>query len=210
MKLASIVKAPLIHLEIHVGTPPTEIWLRPNLRPVVWLVVAAVVVSGGLCLAVWAVGATAWLLLAAACVGVPSAFVALLATAAARPRLQRVGDHLRIRLAPTGFEEVPLDAVECFFLGSSPITRSGVATCGGQAAFRVNTLVLRLAERASDYAARPTFTPWGTWDDGYAVFDGRWCEPLSADLARQLSRKLLDAKRSPGEAGSAAAAGVGP
>jgi hypothetical protein len=76
---------------------------------------------------------------------------------------------------------------------------------------------MRLAERFADYAKRPTFTPWGTWDDGYVVFDGRWCEPLSADLAKQLSRRLIDAKRSlseeqasKGVSSAGQSAGVGP
>jgi hypothetical protein len=106
-----------------------------------------------------------------------------------------VGGYLRVRLSPTTVEDVPLDAVECFFQGSNPIDRSGELTFGDHAAFRVNTLVMRLAERAADFSKRATFTPWGTWDDGYVVFDGRWCEPLSADLARRLSRQLVDAKR---------------
>jgi len=46
------------------------------------------------------------------------------------------------------------------------------------------------------------------------VFDGRWCEPLSAELARHLGRRLIDAKRSAAgatpapEPGPAAAEGV--
>jgi hypothetical protein len=49
------------------------------------------------------------------------------------------------------------------------------------------------------------------------VFDGRWCEPLSADLAKQLSRRLIDAKRSlseeqvsKGVSSADQSAGVGP
>ena len=60
---------------------------------------------------------------------------------------------------------------------------------------RVGTLVMRVAERAADWQARPTFVPWGTWSDGAIVFDGRWCAPLSVELARQLSGKLVAAKR---------------
>ena len=56
-------------------------------------------------------------------------------------------------------------------------------------------LVMRVAERAADWQARPTFVPWGTWSDGAIVFDGRWCAPLSVELARQLSGKLVAAKR---------------
>jgi hypothetical protein len=64
-----------------------------------------------------------------------------------------------------------------------------------QPTHRVGTLVMRVAERFKEWQARPTFTPWGTWQEGAIVFDGRWCEPLSVELARRLSGKLVDAKR---------------
>jgi hypothetical protein len=191
----------------------SEIWLRGNLRPVAWLAAVATVVAGGLSAAVaMAASSLPYSLLVAAFCGIAGAVIGMLASAAARPRLEHVDGCLRVRLSPTAVEDVPLDAVECFFQGSNPIARSGEPTCGDHAAFRVNTLVMRLAERAADFSKRATFTPWGTWDDGYVVFDGRWCEPLSADLARQLSRRLVDAKRSlaEGHSSESQSAGVGP
>jgi hypothetical protein len=186
---------------------PAEPWLRGNLRPVLWLAAAGLGIAGvGMSAAVFAAApAVVWLVLATTGLAGGLA-IGMLARAAARPRLERRGDVLRVRLSPTKTEDVPLDVVECFFPGSNPISRSGEPTCGSHAAFRVNTLVMRLAERAGDQAARPTFTPWGTWDDGYVIFDGRWCEPLSPELARTLGRRLIEAKRSR----QVAAAGSGP
>lgn len=176
---------------------PAETWLRGNLRPVLWLTGAGLVLAVAV-LAAAACGVvppSAWsLLLTVGLAGVM--VVGLLARAAARPRLERRGDVLRVRLSPSATEDVPLDVVECFFPGSNPIDRQGEPTCGSHAAFRVNTLVMRLAERAADQAERPTFTPWGTWTDGYVIFDGRWCEPLSPELARAIGRRLIEAKRS--------------
>jgi len=179
------------------GSQHAEIWLRGNVRPVAWLaLLMAVVASGLIAVAIMMATATlSWLLVAVFC-GVAAVGVGMLACVAARPRLERRGEFLQIRLSPTAVQRVPLDAVECFFQGSNPIARSGEPTCGEHAAFRVNTLVMRLAERAAEVSSCPTFTPWGTWNDGYVIFDGRWCEPLSADLARTLSRRLIDAKRS--------------
>jgi hypothetical protein len=174
-----------------------EIWLRGNLRPVAWLAALAAVIAGVLGVTVaLAAASLSYSLLVATVSCIAGAVIGTLASAAARPRLERVDNCLRVRLSPTSVEDVPLEAVECFFQGSNPIARSGEPTCGDRAAFRVNTLVMRLAERYANFSKRPTFTPWGTWDDGYVVFDGRWCEPLSADLAKQLSRRLIDAKRS--------------
>ncbi|MFM8804023.1 MAG: hypothetical protein ACKOK8_08955 [Planctomycetia bacterium] len=186
-----------------------EIWLRGNLRPVTWLAAVAAVTAFGLFAALALAGpapAAAWLAVTILSL-VMAAVVGMLSFAAARPRLVCAGDRLRIRLSPTVVHDVPLDVVECFFQGSNPIARTGEPTCGDHAAFRVNTLVMRLAERAADFSRRPTFTPWGTWDDGYVVFDGRWCEPLSAEVARRLSRELLDAKRA---TAASAPSGAGP
>lgn len=193
MKLAAIVKAQSMDERGRAG----EIWLRGNLRPVVWLAAVAAAFDFAVfaALVVWAPASTTILLAASLC-GIVGGVVTALAAVAARPRLQRVEDCLRVRLSPTAVEDVPLDAVECFFQGSNPIARSGEPTCADHAAFRVNTLVMRLAERATDFSKRTTFTPWGTWDEGYVVFDGRWCEPLSPELAREIGRRLVEAKRS--------------
>ena len=211
MKLAAIVKAQSTNEPVRAG----EIWLRGNLRPVAWLAAVAAVIAGGCVVAAGLLASSlpSFLLVAAPACGTAAGIVGTLMSTAARPRLERVGDLLRIRLSPTTVEEVPLDAVECFFQGSNPITRSGEPTCGDHAAFRVNTLVMRLAERAADFSKRTTFTPWGTWDDGYVVFDGRWCEPLSPEFARQIGRRLVEAKRSLAERRSfegQSAPGVGP
>jgi hypothetical protein len=36
---------------------------------------------------------------------------------------------------------------------------------------------------------------WGSWEEGNVVFDGRWCEPLSPAMARDISARLLEARR---------------
>jgi len=185
--------------------PPAEIWLRGNVRPVVALAAVAAVVLAGCIAATTLTDAGLRLRPAVAAASAAlAAAVGLLAVVASRPRLLLARDALLVRLSPTRVERLPLDVAECFFPGSHPLTRSGGPTCEHHAAFRVNTLVLRLAERAEDYRARPTFTPWGTWDDSYVVFDGRWCEPLSPELARRLGRLLVDAKRAAAAAGAKA------
>jgi len=168
-----------------------EVWLRGNRRPALAL--------GG-ALAALAVAAVAAVLvvrppLAIACLVAGAAAVGLLVAAgfvwaASQPRLVRRGDALEIRLSPLGVERVPLEVVECVFPGSQPL-----AADDGTADRRVGTLVLRLAERATAWRSRPVARAWGAWDDGNVVFDGRWCEPLSQALARDLSGRLLEARR---------------
>lgn len=178
--------------------PVAEVWLRGNLRPAALLAGAAI--AAGTVLAVLAA------LPQTAAVGLPLAIgfavlagplVAGLGFAAVQPRLSRHGDVLRVRLAPLTAQDVPLEFVECFFMGShvlpDPQGRDDVPT------HRVGTLVMRIAERATAWQVRPTFAPWGTWADGAVVFDGRWCEPLSVEVARGLSARLVEAKRARAE-----------
>ena len=193
--------------------PSAGIWLRGNVRPVV---VLAVLAKGAMLVSL---GLWAWWTSAAAAAGPASgAFLAIwlaigalvlgLTAAASRPRLTLVGDTLRVRLSPTRVEEVPLAVVECFFLGSQALQQPGTPRAD-LPTHRVGTLVMRVAERAIDYQQRPTFAPWGTWAEGAIVFDGRWCEPLSVDLARRLSASLLAAKRAADASALQTCAGVG-
>lgn len=170
-----------------------EVWLRGNVRPVaglaaIVLVAAAAAAAGlaaaGLRGAVWAVALAAAGTLAAA---------ALVARAAAAPRLARVGDRLEVRLAPGRTERVPMEVVECVFRGSEPLPEGRGAEAAAR--FRVGTLVVRFAERATEWKSRPAFRPWGTWDDGHVVIDGRWCEPLSREKVQAIAAALLEAKR---------------
>jgi hypothetical protein len=170
-----------------------EVWLRGNVRPVAVLaaatgVAAAAAVAGfaaaGLGWAAWIVGAVAGAALAAG---------ALVAREAAAPRLARDGDRMMVRLALGRVERVPLEMVECVFRGSErlPEHEGDEATSGR----RIGTLVVRFAERAAEWKERPAFRPWGTWDDGHAVIDGRWCEPLSRETVERIAAALLEAKR---------------
>lgn len=170
-----------------------RVWLRGNRRA------AAAAIGGGalaalvlLLVARVAAGAWPWRV-GAGLAAAPLAAGAALAAAAARPRLLPRGDRLVVRVGLLSAEEVPLGIVECFFLGSRlepPPVDDG--TRGGE---RVRTLVMRLAERATAFASRPTFAPFGSWAEGSVTFDGRWCEPLSVDLVRRLNRELAAAKR---------------
>ena len=172
---------------------PGEIWLRGNPRPALAVFVAAATAAAvGVVVASMREPAWAWGL---AAVFIPLlAAAAALARAAARPRLMRRGSTLEVRLSPLGVHRVPLEIVECVFPGFQPL---GGGEDGGAAVAprRVNTLVVRLAERATEWRARPVTAAWGGWDDGTIVFDGRWCEPLSPALVRHIAARLVDAKR---------------
>lgn len=169
-----------------------EVWLKGNVRPALGLVLLlTAAVAGGAVIVLlanppvwvaWVTGGVGFLLAVGA---------AALTWAATQPRIERRGSLLRVRLSPHAAHDVPLEIVECVFLGSQPI---GAADAEAQR-LRVGTLVVRLAERAADWRERSTFKPWGSWQDGHVVVDGRWCEPLSLDVARGVSARLVEAKR---------------
>lgn len=170
----------------------SEVWLRSNPRPAV---AGAAVIALAVAVAVallWAGGGPAWTWWAAAVAAAAGGvIVAAILVTASLPRLVRQGDRLRVRLSPLAAHDVPLEIVECVFPGSSPL----VGTESTAAPRRVGTVVVRLAERAVDWKTRPTFAAWGTWSDGHVVVDGRWCEPLSLEVTKQLGQRILEAKR---------------
>lgn len=174
-----------------INREPDAVWLRGNVRPVL----------GGAAVAAALVAGLAWLALRPAAQPMErglfgglaaglAAIVILFLRAAAQPRLGRRGDRLVARLAPFTVHEVPLDVVECVFHGSQPLDAAH-----GTPPLRVGTIVVRLAERATEWRERPSFAPWGSWTDGHIICDGRWCEPLSVERARAISASLLEAKR---------------
>ncbi len=173
-------------------TDDSEIWLRGNVRPAIGLGVAVVAVGSLVMAAVAALGPPAGVAWAVAAICLAGVLVAgAVAWAARRPRLVHRGGVLEVRLSPLAVQRVPLEIVECVFPGSH-LLGAGEPSAADR---RVTTLVLRLAERAVEWRSRPTVPAWGTWHDGSVVVDGRWCEPLSPELARGISARLLEAKR---------------
>ena len=167
-----------------------EVWLRSNPRPALAGAVAVAVALAVAAVALRASGGPTWGWWALAAAGAAGgALATALVVTAALPRLVRQGDVLRVRLSPLAAHDVPLEIVECVFPGSSPLEGNAAAPR------RVGTVVVRLAERAVAWKQRPTFAAWGTWNDGHVVIDGRWCEPLSLEVTKQLGHRILEAKR---------------
>jgi hypothetical protein len=168
-----------------------DVWLRGNPRPAAVGVAACCLTAVAAVAVARAAGAPPWVTWTLGAAGaVAVGCTAALLAAAAAPRLERRGGAVRIRLAPRSAHDVPLEIVECVFPGSQVLAEANSA-----ASRRVGTVVIRLAERAGEWRARPTFAPWGSWDDGHVVIDGRWCEPLSMEVTKRLAERLLAAKR---------------
>jgi hypothetical protein len=176
-------------------------WLGANLRLACLLAVVAsflflssLVVCG---IAVWnSGGISVFAFLCSVVLGILACIIGGVAFTAKQGRIFLEDSDLLVRLGPGSIERLPLDAVECFFLGSQLVDRSGDPVASEEAAFRVGTLVIRVAERYA-HRASGRYGIWAHWEDGYLVVDGRWSEPLVVETLRRINGRLAVAKRQP-------------
>ena len=98
-------------------------------------------------------------------------------------------DQLWVNLGAGAPLSVPVEMVKSFFFGSIPLGKS-TAEDGP----KTMTLVLRLASEAGEWAQREVSPKLGRWSDGYIIFHGAWCEPLTYDLLESLNARLTIAQ----------------
>ncbi|MBT4693949.1 MAG: hypothetical protein HOB73_11445 [Planctomycetaceae bacterium] len=112
-----------------------------------------------------------------------------------RPLLGYSGGDLLVYLRPPHVVRVPIEFVEVFFAGQSEthIPRPRRQTKGPVPESR--NVVVRLAERASQFQTHPVKPSLGSWEEGYIVVRGTWSEPINKDLFRRLNRRLIEIHR---------------
>ena len=165
-----------------------EVWLKPNRRALTlamaipWLLTA---------LGVWLTwkpdGYMRWFGLMLSLAGISA--ILFLGAMCWQPRLAVQDDRMLLFLQLGKPLSVPLSIVECVFLGR-PETHSALSQRN-----RMVSLVIRLAEAATEFKQRAVKPALGRWEDGYITIHGAWCEPLTLELAQQLNTKLRDAQR---------------
>ena len=170
-----------------------EYWLRPNIRvmllsmipPALLFLVGAVLaagVSGDDPFFRW---------LGAVVAGISGVVLGIFFYVSRLPRLAYRDGYLLLYLRSFDPIWLPVDVVECFFLGQA-------STKMGQHAgeeVEASTVVVRLAEKASEWHQQEVKPLLGRWCDGYITIHGAWCEPLSAQRVNELNHKLAEAKR---------------
>ena len=176
-------------------------WLKSNLRLAGLLAVIASFLflsSLAICgVAIWFSGdLSGATFVFSAGLGILSCIIGYIAFTAKQARIYFEDSELLVRIGPATVERLPLDAVECFFLGSQPLDHSGDPVASDEAAFRVGNLIVRVAERYG-HLASGRHGPWACWEDGYLVVDGRWSEPLVVETLRRINGRLAVAKRQP-------------
>jgi len=108
------------------------------------------------------------------------------------PRLAYRDGYLLVYLSGTQPIRVPVDVVECFFLGQSA---SWLPTKDGKQV-QAASVVVRLAETAKQWHDQQVKPAMGQWNDGYITIRGTWCEPLDATVIRRLNHHLAEVHRS--------------
>jgi hypothetical protein len=172
-----------------------EQWLRANRRAVLMgMVVPTAFGLIGLVLVAGAIGTLdfVWLRVVGGAVLALALFVMIaMCQQLRRPRLAYEDGCLLIYLSLGPPISVPLEHVECFLMGQGSAHLPGKQS---QAA-EVVTVVVRLAEKATDYAQRDVKPALGSWCDSHVTILGTWCEPLDESVVRRLNRRLAEVNR---------------
>ncbi len=173
----------------------SEIWLRANPKAV-WplLFLPTLLVVAGLAGMAWCVtcdaGAAFWLTSAAILV-LGLAPLAVLLRWSRLPRLAYQEAQLLVYLDHAQPMRVPIEVVECFFRGTGETLLPGAK---GDVV-KTATIIVRLAEAAREWHARPSRPSLGVWADGYITLRGTWCEPITPELLRRLNARLVEVHR---------------
>lgn len=170
-----------------------DVWVRPNRRAI--LIGCALPLGGSILLAllaIWCGSMSRWLGVALGGMALAAGTLAAAILLQLRvPRLAYAQDDLLVYTGEHRPVRLPIDIVECFFLGQAP-TELGHSSLE-EAESR--NLVVRLAERASDWHHREIKRSIGHWCDGYITISGIWCEPIDAEMLQELNHRLVEVKR---------------
>jgi hypothetical protein len=106
------------------------------------------------------------------------------------PRLAVRNGALLVGLRLGSTIRMPLEVTECAFLGRGP----GDIPGRGEKEIKIANLVVRLDQRATEWAKRDVWPAFGTWTDGYITIRGAWCEPLTLEVVQHINQRLHELK----------------
>jgi hypothetical protein len=172
-----------------------EVWLRTNRRALAMgMILPGLILAGSLGGLAWAAGTGRhWAIGLAFFSGALLALWMLgeLLFALWQPRLAFEGGKLLVFLEPTQPTPVPIEIVECFFLGQGP---SELPKLAGREPETQN-VVVRLAESAAEWKHRDVKPAIGHWCEGYITLRGSWCERITPTIMQRLNRRLAEVHR---------------
>ncbi len=172
-----------------------EVWLRPNRR--IFVVASgglALVAAGGIMLLVMASHGGLFAL-GCAMLGLGLLGIAAMIQSALQPRLAYENGELLVFLGSARPYRVPIEVVECFFLGQGPSLLSVSMFSRQSESPESSTIVVRLAESAEQWKHFEVRPDHGLWCDGYITIRGTLCEPINADRLKELNHRLVQVHR---------------
>jgi hypothetical protein len=108
-----------------------------------------------------------------------------------RPRIAYENGRLLFWLRSGAPISVPVEAVECFWMGQSESLLPGKRHRDTETA----AIVVRIAEKAIEWHHQSVKLQLGKWCDGYVTIRGTWCEPLNIELVNRLNQRLSEVSR---------------
>ncbi len=165
-----------------------EVLLRPNRRAVLaGLVVPVLIAVAGLAAATGPWAATGWWRGIGWSMSALGLLLAVLLLWQLRqPRLAYDTRHLLVYLRPGPPIRLPVELVQCAFLGAGLTQFRGAARAG----LRTSNLVIRLDEKAMQWHEIEVKPALGRWTEGYITINGAWCEPLTLEVVQRLNTRL--------------------
>lgn len=170
-------------------------WLKGNRRAGTLLAIPLLVVLASAVATTYSAWGTSWKWLGVGAGALSLIGLGLVIWYIRLPRIASQGGNLLLYLRGWAPLPVPLDVVECFFLGqgASMLPRPLEGKQGE--ASETSTVVVRLAESAKEWHHRDVRGFLGQWCEGYITVRGTWCEPLNAEVMGRLNRLLVEEHR---------------
>ena len=169
----------------------TEIWLKSNRRVLMLsFLPVGVLAATGLLILVRETNLILWWI--AICLVVISGLLTLgILQQLARPRVAYRDGEILFYLQARRPIAVPLEVVEAFFVGQTPVKLPGPSLGHTESL----NLIARLSQRYPEWAKRDVKHALGSWCDSYVTIRGTWCEPLNDDVVRRINRRLGEVSR---------------
>lgn len=169
-----------------------EVWLRTNARVMLFgMVPPALFAVMGLILLLGLPGREppTWLrVVGGGMLAVSLVLIAALARQMRKPRLAYHNGEILLWLRSGQPIRLPVEFVECFLLGKA----SSKLPASDRQNSETSALILRVADRASEWHRQDIKPQLGKWCEGYVTIRGTWCEPLSVPLVNRLNARLAE------------------
>ena len=102
-----------------------------------------------------------------------------------RPRLAFDGQHLLVYMKWGAPYRVPIELVECFFMGQIESHLPGRILPEAES----SSVVVRLAQAARQWHRQPVAARLGDWFGGYIIVRGTWSALLTTEVVAELNQR---------------------